>query len=211
MSVLSQAVDMGFKFGLLAMGLCVLYWLASFSTPDKKPKVESAKEVEPVTPSEPRIITVPAPRATPEELTVSLKVRELVQVLLNDPSVREEVYTAVRLGPIHAKSHMGYADSDGEFYSLYVDTNASKESLDVGFIHRSRDGERVQARFKKQNRESKEVVETGPRVLREKPSQTDLVALARAARDKVLSPTVIRGHSQDEYDVYEEHIDTGNT
>ena len=104
---------------------------------------------------------------------------------------------------------MGYAESEGDFYSLYVDTNTNKDPLEVGFIYRSRDGERVQARFKKQHRDSQEqeVVETRPPVLRERVSQVDLVALAAAARDKVLNPTIIKKHRQDHYDVYEEHID----
>src|SRR5690606_12180323 len=98
MEILIQTVVFMIKLALLCIIICSVYWAASYAESQGK-KDEEPKEVKNVSPTPKLISPQEGAPVKVEEIHLSLDAKTLVQVLLNDPTAREEIYAAVREGP----------------------------------------------------------------------------------------------------------------
>ncbi len=66
----------------------------------------------------------------------SINVNQLVRVLLNDPSVRAEIYAALEAGPSPVRNVVGNHEQPDGHWDVFVRTDREREPGQKGFLAR---------------------------------------------------------------------------
>ena len=104
-----------------------------------------------------------------DNIQFTIDVKKMVRQLLADPTTREEVWEALREfkaeGPGDPRKPCGFANfgsqENPEWFSLFLATNREKAIGEAGLFYRTRGGERISARLRKQPTKNQAVEASG--------------------------------------------------
>ena len=147
-----------------------------------------------------------------DNLNFTVNVVDFIRTLINDPSVKEEVDEALKLGPMEPDTPCGYANSGTQekpiWMSLFVATNQAVESGSEGYVYRTANKKRISCRLRKQQpRKSQPMTEKMPAATAE-----SMKILQKALQDPAVAKAVLEQlgatknapDNQPTADVYEE-------
>lgn len=108
-------------------------------------------------------LAAPLPKNEPEEILeeikresfgVTLDLKKLVRMALNDPETKEMIFDAIRQGPMPYTDIIGATNfsskKNPKWYSVFLGVNRKLKPGDPGFLMKNKRGDRISLRLKKQ-------------------------------------------------------------
>lgn len=115
------------------------------------------------------------------QFTVDLET--FVRVALNDPKCTEEVYAAIRKGPIEhtaicGAANLGIEGGENEWFTLFMGTDRRVQAGTPGFVFRNQRGDRISARLRRQLPKNQEAQTPGQVLPQQEQGNMELLSRA---------------------------------